>query len=83
MDNKKLKKIIEDIKEVTVKELKDKGLISLYLSGTILTKDRVKLSDIDLFGIVGPEFDIIKEENKINSEFEKRRKTFMIVLYAN
>ncbi len=74
MNDKKLKKIINNITEFTVKELKYKGLISLYLSGTILTKDRVKLSDIDLFGIVSPDFDIIKEENKINSDFEKKSK---------
>ncbi len=75
MNNNHLTRIIKEITKFTVDELKNKGLISLYLSGTILTKDRVEYSDIDLFGIVPPDFNIIEEENKINSEFKKRRKT--------
>ncbi len=70
-----IKKVIKKIVYFTVKELKDKGLISLYLVGTIINEDRTPYSDIDLFGIVSPSFDIIKEENKINAKFKKLRKT--------
>jgi len=66
--------LIKKITNFTVKELKDKGLISLYLAGTILTKDRTPYSDIDLFGIVTSDFQIIKEENKINKIFKKQKK---------
>ena len=52
MDNKQLLNIINQLSKLTVNRLKDKGLISLYLAGTILSKDRTKHSDIDLFGIV-------------------------------
>lgn len=74
MDTKELKKIIKRISDFTVLELKEKGLISLYLSGTILTKDRTPQSDIDIFGIVTSNFDIIEEENKINKKFEENGK---------
>jgi len=70
-----MKKIIKDLTEFTVRELEPKGLISLYLAGTILTKDRTPYSDIDLFGFVSSDFDIIPEEEGINAIYEKRRNT--------
>ncbi|HLD72439.1 MAG TPA: hypothetical protein VJA23_02550 [Candidatus Nanoarchaeia archaeon] len=73
MDNKQLLNIINQLSKLTVNRLKDKGLISLYLAGTILSKDRTKHSDIDLFGIVD-HFNF-KEEEKLNQWFEKKRKT--------
>ena len=69
-----MKKIIKRISDFTVSELKEKGLISLYLAGTILTKDRTPQSDIDIFGITTSNFDIIEEENKINKKFEENEK---------
>lgn len=70
----RIKKIIKDLTKYTVSKFKDKGMVSLYLAGTILTKDRTPYSDIDLFGFVGSDFDIIKEENIINAEFEAAKK---------
>ncbi|MBU0456698.1 MAG: hypothetical protein ABH824_03275 [Nanoarchaeota archaeon] len=74
-ETRRIKKIIKEIKKLTVKELRDKGLVSLYLAGTILTKDRTPQSDIDLFGIVTSEFDIIKEENNVNAIFKKKQRS--------
>ncbi|MBI4980298.1 hypothetical protein HZC30_01930 [Candidatus Woesearchaeota archaeon] len=73
MEQKQIINHINQVSKFTVNQLKDKGLISLYLAGTILSKDRTKHSDIDLFGIVD-NFDF-KEEEKINHIFEKKRKT--------
>jgi len=56
---------IDRIKEAIIKKLKDKGLISLYLGGTVPSRDRIPSSDIDILGIVEPDFDF-KEEEKVN-----------------
>ncbi len=56
---------IDRIKEVIVQKLENKGLISLYLGGTVLSRDRIPLSDIDTLGIVESDFDF-KEEEKVN-----------------
>lgn len=53
------------IKEVIVHKLKDKGLISLYLGGTVPSRDRIPSSDIDTLGIVESNFDF-KKEQKVN-----------------
>jgi hypothetical protein len=72
-ENKKIRKAIANIKAYLVRELKDKGLISLYLAGTILSKEeRVKDSDIDFFSIVEPGFDFIVEKT-INEHLLKHR----------
>jgi len=74
MKNKReIEKIIKKLTKFVVKKLKKKGLISLYLAGTILTKDRNKYSDIDFFGIVPKNFDIYHEELKINKILEKKQ----------
>ncbi len=69
----RMRKIVKNITSFIVDELKDKGLISLYLSGTALTKDRTPFSDIDIFGIVSSDFDIRKEEDKINSKLKLKK----------
>lgn len=72
---KEIEKIIKKLVKVVVKKFKKKGLVSLYLAGTILTKDRNKYSDIDFFGIVPKDFDIYQEELKINKILEKKQDT--------
>lgn len=69
-ETKSIKRIIRKCIHYLVEELEPKGLVSLYLAGTILTKDRTSYSDIDLFGFVSSDFDIIKEEDKVNKRFE-------------
>ncbi|MBD3354755.1 hypothetical protein GF361_02095 [Candidatus Woesearchaeota archaeon] len=69
----RIRKIVKNITSFIVDELKDKGLISLYLAGTVLTKDRTPYSDIDIFGIVSSDFDIRKEEDEINSKLKLKK----------
>jgi hypothetical protein len=69
--NPKMRKTLELAVENAVKRLKDKGLMTLYSAGN---EDTTKYSDIDLIGIVSPEFDIEKEEKEINAHYEKERK---------
>lgn len=73
MDQNQIIKTIGQVYKLTINQLKYKGLISLYLAGTILSKDRTKHSDIDLFGIVD-HFNF-KEEEKLNQLFERNKKT--------
>ncbi len=56
---------IDRIRKVIIQELKDKGLSSLYLGGTVPSRDRIPSSDIDTLGIVESAFDF-KEEEKVN-----------------
>jgi len=63
--NRNIQIQIDRVKEVIVQKLKDKGLISLYLAGTVPSKDQITSSDIDIFGIVESEFDF-QEEEKVN-----------------
>lgn len=56
---------INRVKDVIVDRLKDKGLLSLYLGGTVPSTDRIPSSDIDTLGIVESAFDF-KEEEKVN-----------------
>ena len=56
---------INRVKDVVVHRLKNKGLISLYLGGTVPSWDRIPSSDIDTLGIVESDFDF-KEEEKVN-----------------
>ena len=52
---------INRVKDVIVHRLKDKGFLSLYLGGTVPSRDRVP----DTFVIVELAFDF-KEEEKVN-----------------
>ncbi len=56
---------IDRIREVIVQKLTNKGLISLYLGGTVPSEDRIQSSDIDTLGIVEWDFDFTEEE-KVN-----------------
>jgi|TARA_B100001964_G_C14236446_1_gene602688 hypothetical protein len=71
---KGVQKIVNDISKALIDKLGTSGLVSLYLSGTILTKDRVHNSDIDFFGFVKKSFDIEKEEDEINGFLDRNRK---------
>jgi len=70
----KIQKIIDNISKEIIDKLEPSGLVSLYLVGTILSKDRVHSSDIDFFGFVTKKFDIAKEEDKINNFLDKNKK---------
>lgn len=63
-----LQKSVLKAKKEAVTELVDKGLISLYMGGTISKDDRVETSDIDLIGIVSESFDFL-EERDLNERF--------------
>jgi len=68
--------ISKDIKTAVnyiAEKLNEKGLISIYVGGSILTKERTKDSDINLFGIVESDFDMFMEQI-INSELEGKTK---------
>ena len=69
----KISKIINRAVEIIVSELRDKGLISVYKTGTILTKDQVYDSDIDIAIIVEPGFDF-NLVNGLNKYFERHTK---------
>jgi len=68
--NQNIKIQIDKIKEVIIQKLKDKGIISLYLGGTVPSEDRIPSSDIDVLGVVEPNFNF-KEEEKLNSHLTK------------
>lgn len=70
--NHEIKKIVNNVVQFTVTNLKNKGLISLYVSGSILTEDRNQKSDIDLFGIVEQNFDFNNEE-ELNKLFIEKQ----------
>jgi predicted DNA-binding protein (UPF0278 family) len=66
----RVRKIVKKGILQTIEDLKEKGLISIYLAGKILSDDQVYDSQIDLFGIVASEFDMQLEEI-LNSKFEE------------
>lgn len=70
----KVSKVVDDLAKIIIDRFYDKGMKSLYLAGTILTKDKVASSDIDFFGFVDKSFDIVKEEADINKFFDINRK---------
>jgi hypothetical protein len=70
MREDELRGFVRNACEYVVSMLGHRGLVSLYLAGTILTSDRTPHSDIDLFGIVTQDFDILAEEDRINAAFE-------------
>jgi hypothetical protein len=74
MVRKKYEIIVNELSEVIQDKFSKKGLVSLYLAGTFLTKDRLPSSDIDFFGFVDKSFDIKKEEAEINNFFDKNKK---------
>jgi hypothetical protein len=62
-EDKKIAKAVENIQSYLIAHLKDNGLISLLLAGTInAKKERTAISDIDFFGIVENGFDYTTEE---------------------
>ncbi len=67
---------VEYAANFVVNELKEKGLVSLYIAGSILTKDRTPLSDIDLLGIVDDDFDTDLEIN-INKELKLQKNNLL------
>jgi len=68
--NQNIKIQIDRIKEIIVQKLKDKGLISLYLGGTVPSEDIIPSSDIDIFGVVEQDFNF-EEEERLNSHLTK------------
>lgn len=54
-------KAVEDVTRITVAELRNKGLLGLYLGGSALSPDFLPWSDIDLYGIVRDDFDFDSE----------------------
>ena len=73
-ETRRIKRIVRNVVSFAVNELKDKGLVSLYVAGTILTKDRTSQSDIDLFGITASDFNF-DDENELNAKFEAQQDT--------
>jgi|TARA_B100002003_G_scaffold217286_1_gene217386 hypothetical protein len=73
LESKYYKKVVKDIKDHIVSQIPKEKLISLYLGGRILTKDRSPNSDIDFFGIVSDDFDL-NSENSLNNFFDKNKK---------
>lgn len=72
-ETRKIKKIVYRVANFVINDLKDKGLVSLYIAGTILSKEeRTPKSDIDLFGLVSSDFKF-KSETEINAKLEKLR----------
>ncbi|MBN2459935.1 hypothetical protein JXB28_06645 [Candidatus Woesearchaeota archaeon] len=74
-EDKKINATVSNIAEFIVSRLEGRGLISLYLAGTILSrKERVPDSDIDFFGVMSSDFNPAEEE-AINSELEKQKES--------
>ena len=62
-EERQIRKAISNIKSFLISELKNKGMVSLLLVGTIVSKkERNKTSDIDFFAIVEDDFDFGLEE---------------------
>ena len=75
MDEQEKKKIVGLVIKATataVKSLKDKGLVSAYIGGTILTEDCLKHSDINIFGLVTEKFNLDTAQS-LNDLFRKER----------
>jgi hypothetical protein len=74
-EDREINKTVQQINNFIVSELKNKGLISLYLAGTILwKKERTHNSDIDFFGIVSEKFKH-EFESKVNNKLAAKQKT--------
>jgi|GEM_PF-795648 len=86
-EEKRIHSAINNISKAIINKLKDKGLITLYLAGTILDKkERVATSDIDFFAIVNSDFDmnlekainnkLASEQHELCNDFECRLRVF-------
>jgi hypothetical protein len=62
--------LIQRAAQKAIDMFKNIGLKALYYTGN---EDVTSQSDIDLFGIVAPDFDIEKHEQKINKHYDKTR----------
>lgn len=71
-----VKETVQYAEQYALKYLEHKGLLSLYLAGSILTEDKTAHSDIDLFGIVDKNFDP-EEETKLNDDFKSQESTLL------
>ena len=63
-------KVVNKVKGYILSVIPKEELISLYLAGRILTRDRSPTSDIDVFGIVTDSFNV-RLEGVINDFFKK------------
>jgi hypothetical protein len=69
----RIKKAVKSIKNYVVNSIADRGMLALFLAGTILSKkERKQDSDIDFFAIVKDDFDF-RLENMMNEMLEKRK----------
>ena len=68
----KREKYIKKAYEKAVDMLGDAGLKTLFYAGN---EDTTPYSDIDLFGIVSPGFDIEKHEQAINAHYDNARES--------
>jgi len=73
---KLIEKTVDYAANFAVTELKEKGLVSLYLAGSILSKDRTPFSCIDFFGIVDDDFDKALEKT-ISQEFKSQKQNLL------
>ncbi len=74
-ETSKIKKTVKNVADFVVDELKEKGLVSLYIGGTILCNiEREKHSQIDLFGLVSEDFKS-PAQKRINTKLKKVKKT--------
>ncbi|MBI2576562.1 hypothetical protein HYV84_05080 [Candidatus Woesearchaeota archaeon] len=74
-ERRRINRIIGRAVNYIVSELQGKGLVAAYKTGTILTRDQVYDSDIDIAIIVEPGFDF-NLVAAINEHFEKERQEF-------
>ena len=74
-EKRKIKKIIKEISEFTIKDLENKGLVSLYVTGSFLTKSRIISSNVGLIGIVGSQFRVDFEEARMNKILAEKKDT--------
>lgn len=70
MSNEDDRKDVATAVTIVVQELEKKGLISIYLAGSLFTEDSTPESDIDLFAIVSDGFDLY-EEHRVNIRLAK------------
>jgi len=71
-ERQRINRIIDTAVEYIVSQLQNNGLVSVYKTGTILTKDQVYNSDIDIAIVVEPGFDF-SIVNETNEYFDKKR----------
>ena len=69
-ETKEIKKIIGHAKDIIIARIPKENLISIYIGGRILTKDRSPSSDIDLYTIVADGYDV-EQDKRINRDLAK------------